>query len=191
MKKLILFLFLAVFIYPAISQVNAPESKSKSVEFSARSGSLIKKDFYKLNCNLKGVLFEVLTMKDINKNEKMACLRITTSSYSSGGGTESFVGTLDTDELDACIKSINYIKDSLMNTLPAVYTECEFKTNDNVRFSAFYSEKSAFNSDKVWNITIKTTYRSASSVFFSIEKIDDLLAVLIDAKSTIVTGLNN
>ena len=105
-----------------------PESKSKAVEFMTADGSFLVKEFYDLQ-KIKGVECQVLIMNNVVSGKKMGCLRLETQ-YRSQYSSDSYIGTLDSDELDACIQSLEYIKNTLLPSAPSVYTEAEYKTND-------------------------------------------------------------
>ena len=85
-----------------------PESKSKSLEFLKADGTFIVKEFYDLQ-KVKGVECQVLIMSNAVSGTKMGCLRLETN-YRSQYSSDSYIGTLDSDELDACIQSLEYIK---------------------------------------------------------------------------------
>ncbi len=96
----------------AFAQDSKDESKSKTVEFMAGCGGLIKKEFYDLP-KVKGVVNQVLIITNVLTGKKVGCLRVETSYYN-GRSSDSYIGTLDYEELDACVKSLTYIKDELL-----------------------------------------------------------------------------
>ncbi|KAB5272039.1 hypothetical protein F9954_16900 [Bacteroides stercoris] len=105
MKKFLFSLLVAVLAIPAFAQsLEKDKSDSKAVAFSSRQGALITKVFYPIG-DVKGVNFEVLLMVDELKQEKIACLRLKT--YSSVT-EDDYIGTLDADEIDACMQSLAY-----------------------------------------------------------------------------------
>ena len=107
MKKFLFSLLVAVLAIPAFAQsLEKDKSDSKAVAFSSRQGALITRVFYPIG-DVKGVNFEVLLMVDELKQEKIACLRLKT--YSSVT-EDDYIGTLDADEIDACMQSLAYIK---------------------------------------------------------------------------------
>lgn len=182
MKNVISLLFATLLCVTSFAQEQKKEdSKSKAVEFSARDGSLLKKEFFELG-NIKGIDFRILVLTDILKKEKIVCLRLKTTYYSSASrSSDEYVGTLDPDEIDACIKSLNYIKEDLMQSAAEVYTECEYKTKDGVKIGAYFDEKK-----KTWHPYIQTkSYTSRSIEFINAESLDALLAKLDEAKQKI------
>lgn len=157
------------------------DTKSKTLEFMAKDGSFIKKEFFDMG-KVKGVKCDILIITNIVNQQKMGCLRLETSyssSYSSSPDT--YIGTLDYDEIDACVKSLHYIKDNFLPSTPNVYTEAEFKTRDNVKFGAFYNE-----SKKKWSAFVYTKgYTSRSAEFFDSSNIDSLIEIMNQAKGMI------
>ena len=117
MKKL-LFVILCMLgsMYFCVAQNKVQEqeekediSASKTIEFMQRAGSLHVKQFYPARI-IKTISFQVLIITDVLTNEKMGCLRIETQ-YASGYISNNYIGTMDSDEIDACIKSLIYLKD--------------------------------------------------------------------------------
>lgn len=163
----------------AQSQANdeIPESKSKSVEFLKADGTFIVKEFYDLQ-KVKGVECQVLIMTNVVTGKKMGCLRLETN-YRSQYSSDSYIGTLDADELDACIQSLEYIKNTLLPSSPEVYTEAEYKTNDGVKFGAYCSKGK-------WTAFVYTKgYTRRSAEFLGADNIDSFIEVMRQAKSLI------
>lgn len=180
MKKVTLLLLLSIFVSAssfAQAKDEVPESKSKAVEFMTADGSFLVKEFYDLQ-KIKGVECQVLIMNNVVSGKKMGCLRLETQ-YPSQYSNDSYIGTLDSDELDACIQSLEYIKNTLLPSAPAVYTEAEYKTNDGVKFGAYYNKGK-------WTAFVYTkSYTSRSAVFLDVENIDSFIAVMQQAKTMI------
>ncbi|MBR3064534.1 MAG: hypothetical protein IKG90_02665 [Bacteroidales bacterium] len=183
MKKSFVLLISLFVVATAFAQTQTDEEKttSKTLEFLSKDGSFIVKEFYDVG-KVKGVECQVLIATDVVKKEKMGCLRLEKtyySSYSSSG--DSYIGTLDYDELDACIKSIDYIIETLLPSGPSVYTESEYKTRDNVKVGAFYDEKK-----NTWSAFVYTKgHTSRSAAFFDSSSLSDLKNVMIKAKEII------
>lgn len=182
MRKVVFALLVAVFAtMTAFAQEQAkdavPESKSKAVEFLKTDGSLLIKEFYDLE-KIKGVECQVLVITNVVSKKKIGCLRLETK-YSSSYSSDSYIGTLDSDELDACIQSLQYIKDTLLPSTPEVYTEVEYKTNDGVKFGAYFANNK-------WTAYVYTKgYTSRSAAFINAENIDKFIAVMQQAKALI------
>lgn len=179
MKQLLVTLMcICLVATPVLAQTQAkdeiPESKSKSLEFLKAAGTFIVKEFYDLE-KVKGVGCQVLIMTNALTDTKIGCLRLETN-YRSQYSSDSYVGTLDADELDACIKSLEYIKNTLLPSNPDVYTEAEYKTSDGVKFGAYYNKGK-------WTAFVYTKgYTSRSAEFLGANNIDSFIAVMCQAK---------
>ena len=140
MKKLfILLVFLCSVAVSNAQEKEAEKSQSKAVLFEKSIGSLIRKDFYNLP-KVSGVENNVLILTDILTGTKIGCLRMETK-YHSSYSSDTYVGTLDFEELDAAIKSLSYIKETILHTTPDVYTEFSFKSKDGVQLGTYFNEK--------------------------------------------------
>ena len=191
MKKL-LFVILCMLgsMYFCVAQNKVQEqeekediSASKTIEFMQRAGSLHVKQFYPARI-IKTISFQVLIITDVLTNEKMGCLRIETQ-YASGYISNNYIGTMDSDEIDACIKSLIYLKDNLLNTQPNVYTECLYRTRDNVTIGAYFKENT-----KNWAPFVQPKISSNSMKAISKADIDEIILILRDAQSIINTELS-
>ena len=93
---------------------------------------------------------------------------------------QSGSGILESDELDACIQTLEYIKNTLFPSAPTVYTEAEHRTNDDVKFGAYYKTGK-------WTAYVKTRYcyDYYEPVILNVEDINSLIAVMHKAKSMI------
>jgi hypothetical protein len=182
MKKLFLLLLLLPMV--VYSQEKEPETKSKSIEFMSKDGAFIKKEFYDLG-KIKGVTCQVLILSDMVAQKKVGCLRLETS-YISQYSSDTYVGTLDSDELEACIKSLNYLVSEILPSQPTIYTEAEYKTRDGVRFGAFNDLKKG-----KWSAFVYTkSYTSRSAEFFDSTNISELIKIMEAAKVMIAEKIN-
>ncbi|MBM6993560.1 MAG: hypothetical protein I3J02_09910 [Prevotella sp.] len=183
MKKILLMLMLALSIscMAQNAKVDAEKSESKSVAFMASSGSFMKREFIDIT-TIKGVEYQILIMTDLLTNHKMGCLRLTTeytSSYSSSSDT--YIGTLDYDELDACIQCLTKLQSDILPSQASVYTEIEYKSRDGVKLGAYYNEKKS-----AWQAYVYTKgYTSRSASFFNSENIPSILDAMRQAKTMI------
>ncbi len=180
MKKILLSVIFIAIALVSFSQetTTQPESQSKSVEFLSKNGSFILKEFYDVG-KVGGVTCQVLIMTDIKDNTKLGCLRLETS-YSSSYSTDTYIGTLDLDELDACIQSLQYITNNLLSTTPTTYTEAEYKSRDRVKLGAYYNERKA-----TWTTYVYTTYSSRSCEFLDKSGLSSLIGIMQNAKTMI------
>lgn len=165
----------------SFAQQKDEESTSTTLQFMKASGSFLVKEFYDL-ATVKGVECKVLIITDVVSNKKIGCMRLETNYRSSYNSTpDTYVGTLDADELDACIRSLNYLKDNLLSTEKEAYTEAEYKSRDKVTIGAYYDV-----SKKTWTAYVQTKSSSTRSMkFFDTENLEALSAEMAKAKDMI------
>ena len=179
MKKLFFLLVLLCSVAVSNAQEKETEkSQSNAVLFEQSIGSLIRKDFYNLP-KVRGVENQVLILTDILTGKKIGCLRIETKPFSASN--ETYVGRLDFDELDAAIKSLSYIKETILPTTPDVYSEIVFKSKDGVQLGTYFNEKT-----KKWVVVIYTkSYTSRSAKYFDETELSEMIEIMKTAKSKI------
>ncbi len=101
------------------------------------------------------------------------------TNYFSSVGTDTYIGTLDSDEIDAAIKSLKYIAETLVLTSPETYTEVEYSTRDNMQIGAF-------TSDGTWEVYVQTkSYTSRSMSTIKADKINEFIGYLEQSKQLI------
>ena len=179
MKKLFFLLVLLCSVAVSNAQEKETEkSQSNAVLFEQSIGSLIRKDFYNLP-KVRGVENQVLILTDILTGKKIGCLRIETKPFSSSN--ETYVGRLDFDELDAAIKSLSYIKETVLPTTPDVYSEIVFQSKDDVKLGTYFNEKT-----KKWVVFIYTkSYTSRSATFCDETELSEMIEIMKTAKDKI------
>ena len=177
MKKLVLILSILFLSFNGFAQAKEeiPSSQSAAVEFLNTQGSLIVKEFYDLS-KVKGTECQVLILSDIINNTKSGCLRLKTN-YSSLS-SDSNIGVLDYDELDACIKSLQYIKETLLPSIPLVHTEVEYKTKYGVVLGAYFSKNK-------WEVYVCINGYTSRSADLDTDNIDSLISIMTQAKTLI------
>lgn len=111
MKKIIALVMLAVtaFIPSFAQEADKPESKSNTVLFEERGNSLIERTFYDIGA-IPGVEFQCIAIKNVQDGSMVGALRVITHTYNvvlKEG--EEFIGTIDSDEMDAFIKALEYM----------------------------------------------------------------------------------
>ncbi len=189
MKKIlfaVLFLF-SLNVVSAQQEDSKDESKSETLEFLEKDGACFMKEFYDLG-KVKGVECQVLIITDVVEGSKIGCLRLITR-YSSSVTSDTYIGTLDYSEIDACVKSLEYIKSTIQNQ-PSIYTEIEYKTNDGIEIGAYYNEQSNLAAKKGWRAYVYTkSYTSRSAEYFDASNIDALIGILQNAKNLIAEKL--
>lgn len=185
MKKILILVVIAIMSLTTTFAQEAAEKKSasKTVEFLSKDGSFFKKEFYDLpavGTSYNKVDCQVLIITDLKSNEKRGCLRLTTY-YSSSVSNDSYIGTLDPDELDACIMCFEKIVSEITVSPATTYTEVEYKTRDGVQLGTYWNDKKS-----EWRTYVQTKYyssRSMSSV--SNDNVASLINNLKQAKQMI------
>lgn len=184
MKKILMVTLLTLlcgFSYAQEKKDASQESSSKTLEFMKKDGTLLQREFYQLG-KVNGVECEVLIITDVISKKKMGCLRLKTRYFSSSSfSSDTYIGILDYDEIDACMKSITFINESVITTTPTAYTEVEYKTRDRVEVGAFYQEKLS-----TWKAYVQTkSYTDKSMAFFAASDLSQLLTFMGQAKTLI------
>lgn len=183
LKSLLLSFVIVLFTAtPSFAQQKEEESASTTLQFMKTSGSFMVKEFYDL-ATIKGVACKVLIITDVVSNKKIGCMRLETtyrSSYNSSPDT--YVGTLDADELDACIRSLTYLKDNILSKNAETYTEAQYTSRDKVEIGAYFNE-----SKMKWTAYVQTkSYTNRSMEFFEAENLEALSAEMEKAKAMIL-----
>lgn len=182
--KPIILAIAALFIASTVSfaQQKEEESASTTLQFMKSSGSFLVKEFYDLAV-IKGVTCKVLIITDVVSNKRIGCMRLETEYPSSyGSSPDTYIGTLDADELDACIRSLKYLKDNILSKDAETYTEAQYTSRDKVEIGAFFNE-----TRKKWSAYVQTkSYTPRSMAFFEAEHLDALAVEMQKAKDMIL-----
>ncbi|MBQ0064074.1 MAG: hypothetical protein KBS94_08700 [Prevotella sp.] len=184
MKKLLLIVVLSIIgLTTTFAQEAEKKSASKTVEFLSKDGSFFKKEFYDLpavGSSYNKFDCQVLIITDLKSNEKRGCLRLT-AYYFSSVSKDSYIGTLDPDELDACIMCFEKIVSEITASPASIYTEVEYKTRDGVRLGTYWNDKKS-----EWKTYVQTkSYSSRSMSFVSNDNVASLISNLKQAKQMI------
>lgn len=175
MKKILLFVLSVMVCAVSFAQTEEKDevttSASKTLQFMKKDGSFIKRETIALP-NAGPIKCEVLVLTDILNGSKLACMRLIVERYVSATyGTDTYIGTLDSDEIDAVIQCISHMIDSEFNTTPELYTEIAYKSRDGIQVGAYYSP-----SDKKakWSPFVYTQKTTRSRVYPSVEALEQL-----------------
>ena len=176
MKKVILFLLLAL-SYNAFSQTKEKEKEQSNAEiFSNKAGTLIHKEFFRIG-KLKSTEITVVHYLDLNTNDKETALKLTYeyhSSYSSSSDTK--IAVLDKDEVTALINVFKLIQEKIITNTPINYTEVSYRSRGGFEAGCYYSKDE-------WSIYLKLEkYDGNSYVFLKKDNITELLTLLQQAK---------
>lgn len=187
MKKTILLAMFSLtpFLHSFAQESDKQESKSNTVLFEERGNSLIERTFYDIGA-IPGLEFQCITIKNVQDGEMVGALRVITHYYNNVlKDTEEFIGTIDSDEMDAFIKALEYMNE-VANTKEAtdIITEYEFRSRDDVRFCLFSTRK------KNWELVVKPVlYRSNSSCYLKASKLPEIIELTKKAKAQLDEAL--
>jgi hypothetical protein len=176
MKKILLLAFLVAISLNSFAQSTTKEKDQSNAEiFSAKSGTLMQKEFLALS-NIKNCKIEVLHFTDLITSSKQSGLKFSmdvVSSYS----TDTKTAMLDADEIDGLMKSIKLIQEKVLITTPATYTEVNYRSRSGFEAGCFTSKGS-------WSCFLKLEkYDSKSYVWINTEDLANLYSIMEQAKT--------
>ena len=177
MKNLIISILLVFFSLASFSQQQTVKQLSKGEEFSQQSGALIEKQFNTVG-TVKGIEIAVAKVNDLISGKKISFVRFEYVAHESYG-SDTKVGSLDVDELDALIKSLKILLSDIFTTTREVYTEVNFKSRSGLSAGAYFNVEK-----KKWVTYIQLDqYDSNSDVFMTTEDFTQLQSLLEKAKT--------
>jgi hypothetical protein len=176
MKKLLFLSRLALCTFYSNAQSVSKEKEQSNAEiFSAKSGTLMQKEFLALS-NIKNCKIEVLHFTDLITSSKQSGLKFSmdvVTSYS----TDTKSAMLDADEIDGLMKSIKLIQEKVLVTTPATYTEVNYRSRSGFEAGCFTSKGS-------WSCYLKLEkFDGKSYVWINTEDLANLYSILEQAKS--------
>ncbi|HRI02988.1 MAG TPA: hypothetical protein PLL77_04520 [Pyrinomonadaceae bacterium] len=172
MKKFlpIMFLILSASVFSQIVKPTPDKEQSKLEAFSARSGTVIERQFIDIG-EVRGVKVQVYKVTDLVSKTNISGVRFeytVRSQYSS----DDKVAVLDSDEVDGLIKTIDMLKATVFPSTRDSYTEVEYRSRSGFEAGGYYS-------DKKWTAFLKLEkYDSKSMVIMRTEDLDALVAIL-------------
>ena len=180
MKKLVL--LFAILLYCSLgsfAQTSTDnKSDSKVVAFRDRSGSLMKEEIYNVG-KFNHVNYDVMVYTDLLTNEKVGSLRVTTSDT-----RYLYYGYLDSDEIDAALKTLTYIQENVLGTTPSVDTKIEYNSRDKVRIGVSSSANSK------WTVYIYAhSYDKDTKTTFSSNDLPKMIEAMNQAQAMIADKL--
>lgn len=144
--------------------------------FSSQSGTLIEKQFIDIG-KVKGISVKVLILTDLIKGTSLSCLRFEYD-YKASYGSETKIGTLDSDEIDGLVKSIKILQNNVFPTTRDIYTEIGYQSRTGFEAGAYYS----LDRGK-WTTYVQIKkYDRNSMVFLTTDDFAVLLALIEKAK---------
>jgi hypothetical protein len=188
MKKLFLLSLLALTCLASFAQTENEEAstpKSKYTLFTQKSGILVKQEYTDLG-KVDGLSLETVITTDVNTEKSVAGVRFETSYFISlQSGSLNYISVLDYDELNACIKALEYMVTISESPIPEKYTEYKYLSTENIKISIFTNKK------KGWSACVQTkSYTTKSQVFMSSEDLKSLIEKLNQAKKIIEASLS-
>jgi len=175
MKKLIFYVLVFLTVMSTNAQTAKENEQSNAEKFSARSGTLMQKEFSEIG-SLKKCKIQVLYYTDLITNSKQSALKFefdVATSYS----TDTKVAVLDTDEIDGLMKSIKILQDKVIVNVPPNYTEVYYRSRSGFEAGCFVSKGS-------WSCYIKLEkYDGKSYVWLDKEDLPTLFTFLEQAKA--------
>lgn len=175
MKKVFLFVLIALATTPVFSQEEKTSELSNAEKFSERSGTLVQKVFVEIG-SLKKCEMKVINYTDLISGTKTTALKLeytVASSY----GTDTKVAILDADEIDGLMKSIKIMQEKVIVTTPDLYTEVSFRSRGGFEAGCFVSKGS-------WSTYLKLEkFDGKSYVFLDKEDLATLYTLLEQAKA--------
>ena len=183
MKKLfILFVLLCSVAVSNAQEKETEKPQSKAALFENSIGSLIRKESYVLP-RVGGAEMDVVILTDIITGTKIGCLRMKTKyhrPYTEPDIFETYAGYIDFEELDAAIKSLSYIKETILPTTPDVDTRFTFNFKDGGELRIDFNEKT-----KKWVFSIYTTIKLYSETKCDVTQLSEMIEIMKTAKSKI------
>lgn len=190
MKRFLLSLIMVIAMMPMVSVCYAQtdedaEPKSKTLAFLAKDGSFFKRETINLP-SAGPIKCEVLVITDILSNAKIACLRLITEYYMSSGN-DTYIGTLDSDEIDAVIQCFDHLQTIEFPSTTDLYTEVTYKSRDGIQIGAYFSPT---DKKPEWNPFVYTQRSSRSRKFPNQAAIAQLKENCISAQQIIKERLD-
>jgi hypothetical protein len=177
-KSVITLAWVFLFFTVVYSQPQTVREQSNLEKFSAKSGTLIEKQFVDLG-HVKSVKVQLLIITDMIVNSKIVGVRmeyVASSRYS----TDTKATFLDPDEIDGLIKSIGILKSRVLNSARDNYTEVVFRSRGGFEAGSYFS-------DGEWKTFVKLErFDKDSYVFMKPEDFDVLLSLLQQAKQRLI-----
>jgi len=151
-----------------VAETQEKELKSKTEEFSAKSGTLIQKEFIDIG-TIKGCQLQIINLIDLIAGDKTSGVRF---EYRSAYSSDTKSAFLDADELDGLIKSIKIIQERILPTAPLNYTEVSYKSRSGFQAGCFQGKKE-------WSAYLKLeSFDNNSYVFLNRDDLDKVLSFL-------------
>ena len=161
----------------AFGQAKVEKQITQAEQFSATAGTLIEKQFIDIG-KVKGISIQVMKLKDLNSGTSKTALRFEYE-YKSSYTSDTKIATLDLDEIDGLLKSMNNLKANVFSSTRDVYTEVAFKSRTGFEAGAYYEVDK-----KKWVAYVKLErFDSNSEVFLKTDDFTEILTLVEQAKT--------
>lgn len=185
MKSLILSILLCVTIsntYAQDKQTEADRQTSKIEDFTKKSGSFLKKEFFKVGM-VNGITFEVVRLTDLANMKTISGLRVSTTT-SIAGSNRSYSEFLDKDEIEGFLNAIAYSINNVFTSDPTGEdVEYIYRSRADLVAGA-YNFQTAFSSKKKWRFSIQIDkYSSGSMSILSTEDLQKVKEAIFAAQA--------
>jgi hypothetical protein len=176
--KTISTLFIALLMTTlAFSQAKIEKQTTQAEQFSATAGTLIEKQFVDIG-KVKGISVQVMKLKDLNSGTTKSALRFEYD-YKSSYSSDTKVATLDLDEIDGLLKSMNNLKTNVFPSTRDVYTEVTFRSRTGFEAGSYYDVDK-----KKWVAYCKLEkFDNNSEVFLNTDDFSAMLVFVEQAKA--------
>lgn len=173
MKKIII-AFLMLLALPSLAIANSND-ESKIEAFMNKPGTLFIRNLIKLD-RVKDIECQVLVLTDMETNQKMGVMQIDSPYYGQAGKSQSI---LDDDEIEACIKGLQSLKNTMKSFYPVTYTEIICNSKTGLKFGAYFN-------DNNWTPYINNNdYTTSMGKYLTSADIDALIAQMEKARQII------
>lgn len=159
------------------SRVNAQGVKplAKAEEVLATSGALLEKQFYDIG-KVKGIEVQILRVKNLSSKVEFNAVRLSYT-YRSQYSSDEKIATLDAEEMDGLLKSMDYILNITIKENKTTYSEVVFTSRTGTRVGVYYDLIA-----EEWKAFVEIDkYKTNSSVFFGTNSLQELYNVFVKA----------
>ena len=167
MKKIILTAAVLLSVSGVYAQVEDVDLYSKAEKFADSSGVLVQKEYIRVG-NILDCVIQVVHYTDMINGAKVSALR-----FADALGK---VAILDEDEIDALAVSMKIIREKVLDSAPAHYTEAVFRSRGGFEAGAYYDRG-------IWKTYLKLRlHDSGSYTFMKKGDFDIFLKILGEVK---------